>query len=195
MGLPCDPETVETARELLGPQHYEPRHVAATPWRELPALYARLDQGTAMHLALRIMILTIARSGAVLGMRFSEVEDDVWTVPADRMKAKKGKAEPFRIPLSPPALQILALARETAGGDLAFSADRGAHVSKRGTGYALDLLGGPGARTGSARASGPGSRTPTPAPARSRRRSWRTRSGARSSGAMRGAIFWSSAGS
>lgn len=141
MGLPCDPEVIEVARELLGPQHHESAHVAATPWQEVPDLYARLDNGSSMHLALRLLILTAVRSGALAGMRFSEVEGDVWTIPADRMKGRKGKVAPFRVPLSAPALELLAEAREVAPGDLVFPGPRDGAITIRGTRYALDLLG------------------------------------------------------
>ncbi len=57
-------------------------------------------------LALELCILTAARSGEILGMRWDEIDFDkkVWTVPAHRMKAGRE----HRVPLSQRATDILA---------------------------------------------------------------------------------------
>jgi integrase len=71
---------------------------------------------------LEFTILTAARSGEARGARWSEInfERGIWTVPAERMKAKKE----HRVLLSPPAIALLkALERDDAS-DLIF---RGAH--------------------------------------------------------------------
>ncbi|MCG9115321.1 site-specific integrase [Laribacter hongkongensis] len=84
-------------------------HQPAMPWRDIPAFVAehlagaaRFDTTRAM---LEFLILTAARSGEVRGMTWNEVDFDasVWTVPADRMKARL----PHRIPLSDRAVEIL----------------------------------------------------------------------------------------
>jgi integrase len=56
-------------------------------------------------LALRFAILTAARTGEVIGARWSEVEmaAGVWTIPADRMKAGRQ----HRVPLSDAAVDVL----------------------------------------------------------------------------------------
>ncbi len=56
-------------------------------------------------LALRFAILTAARTGEVIGARWSEIDmqEAVWTVPAERMKA----AREHRVPLSDAALDVL----------------------------------------------------------------------------------------
>lgn len=112
MGHECDPFTVEAARHMLGEVRREVVPITATPWQGIPALFAKLDNGGPVHQALRMMILTLVRSSGVRGLRLDEIEGDVWTVPADRMKAKEGKAQPFRVPLSGPALEIVADAAE-----------------------------------------------------------------------------------
>jgi integrase len=55
--------------------------------------------------ALEFVILTAARSGEVLGARWSEIDLEamVWTVPATRIKAGRE----HRVPLSPRALAVL----------------------------------------------------------------------------------------
>jgi integrase len=81
-------------------------HHAAMPYVDVPAFVAELRKREAVAaLALEFAILTAARSGEVLGARWSEVDLDakVWAVPAKRMKAGRE----HRVPLSDPALAIL----------------------------------------------------------------------------------------
>ena len=64
------------------------------------------------------MILTAARTGEVIGARWSEIDllDKTWTVPGDRMKAHRE----HRVPLSARALAILQdmqTARQSDGGN------------------------------------------------------------------------------
>ena len=63
--------------------------------------------------AFEFLTLTAARSGEVRGARWSEIDEDVWIVPGERMKG--GKVH--RVPLSPRALEILEEARERTGGE------------------------------------------------------------------------------
>jgi integrase len=80
-------------------------HFAALSYAELPALMAKLrDQRGVPAAALQFLILTAARSSEVLGARWNEIDGNVWTVPAERMKAGK----PHRVPLSNHAVEILA---------------------------------------------------------------------------------------
>jgi integrase len=69
-------------------------------------------------LALELCILTAARSGEVLGMRWPEIDLDkkIWTVPADRMKAGRE----HRVPLSPRAVTILRQLEKLKAGDFVF---------------------------------------------------------------------------
>jgi integrase len=81
-------------------------HHAAMIYWDVPAFIARLrtfDSVAAM--ALEFCILTAARSGEVYGAKWSEIdlEANVWTVPAGRMKS----AREHRVPLSSRALGIL----------------------------------------------------------------------------------------
>ncbi len=80
-------------------------HHAALPWREIGSFMETLgaENGIAA-LALRFTILTAGRTGEVIGARWSEIdlENKVWTVPAERMKAKKE----HRVPLSAQALAV-----------------------------------------------------------------------------------------
>jgi integrase len=66
------------------------------------ALAKHSDKGAAD--AIRLLLLTGARRGEVLGMRWEDVADGVWSKPASSTKQK----EPHEVPLSAPALQLLA---------------------------------------------------------------------------------------
>ena len=71
------------------------------PYEDVAAFIAKLrEREAASALALELCILTAARSGEILGMRWSEVDFDkkIWTVPANRMKAGRE----HRVPLSSP---------------------------------------------------------------------------------------------
>jgi integrase len=80
-------------------------HFASMPVEEAPAFVQGLlsDKPSTSALALAFLILTACRSGELRGMTWSEVDGDVWTVPAERMKMGKQ----HRAPLSAPALEIL----------------------------------------------------------------------------------------
>ncbi len=82
------------------------QHLAALPIAELPDFLSRLRQRNGIGArALEFAILTAARSGEVRGATWDEIdlEARVWTVPADRMKAKKE----HRVPLSETAIKLL----------------------------------------------------------------------------------------
>jgi integrase len=74
-------------------------HHAALPYAELPTFLASLreQEGIAAR-ALEFLILTAARTGEIIGSRWSEIDllDKTWTVPAARMKAHRE----HRVPLS-----------------------------------------------------------------------------------------------
>lgn len=81
-------------------------HHAALPWGEIGAFMAGLEkQDGVAALALRFAILTAARTGEVIGARWSEIDlqAGLWTVPEGRMKA----AREHRVPLGDAALATL----------------------------------------------------------------------------------------
>jgi integrase len=81
-------------------------HHAALACAELPSFRVELcdKEGIAAR-ALEFAILTAARTGEVIGARWSELDllDKTWTVPTERMKARRE----HRVPLSASALAIL----------------------------------------------------------------------------------------
>ena len=90
-------------------------HFAAMPYAEVADFVAELRRKQEVSAtALEFLILTAARSAEVLGARWDEIDGDVWTVPAERMKSGKE----HRVPLSGRAVVILeSLARK---GDFIF---------------------------------------------------------------------------
>jgi integrase len=81
-------------------------HLDALPYISVSAFMAELraKEGIAAR-ALEFAILTAARSGEILDAQWDEIDIDakLWTVPANRMKAKKE----HRVPLSDRAAEIL----------------------------------------------------------------------------------------
>ena len=111
LGYDVDLQACLKAKALLGGQSREVEHIPALHWRDVPAFYASLCDGTVAHLALRLLILTGVRSNPLRYLREEHISDDVWTVPAALMKARKGKATNFRVPLSPAATEAVRQAR------------------------------------------------------------------------------------
>ena len=96
-------------------------HHAAMAYADVPAFLARLRErqaGSVSALLLEFTILTAARSGEALGMRWEEVDETakVWTVPPARMKA----AREHRVPLSARALDLLGEAKRARTGEFVF---------------------------------------------------------------------------
>ncbi len=104
-------------------------HHPALPFGEVPAFVAKLRNRNAISaLALEFTILTAARAGEVFGATWREIDwdNELWTVPKERMKA--GRLH--RVPLSSRCIEIL-----NSVAALRHSADPGAYVfpgAKRG---------------------------------------------------------------
>lgn len=104
------------------------RNHAALPWKRVGSFWAALAElSGAGSNALRFAILTATRSGEVRGARWREfdLEEGVWTIPADRMKAGKE----HRVPLSRPALELLRNLPRSEETDLAFPNAKGGSLS------------------------------------------------------------------
>jgi integrase len=104
------------------------RHFAALPYQELPALMQELRTRPSIGArALEFAILTAARSNEVNLARWAEIdlEQRVWVIPAERMKAHKE----HRVPLSDAAVSILRQLYATRSSEFAFSFTGGKPVS------------------------------------------------------------------
>lgn len=110
LGLDVDLQAVGKARALLGHTRHVTRNIPSMPWRDVPDFYATLQAPTVVHLALRLLILTGVRSRPLRHIRVEEIDGDVWTLPAESLKGRKGKTEDFRVPLSREALNVIELA-------------------------------------------------------------------------------------
>jgi integrase len=103
-------------------------HHAALPYAELAGFIAALRQQDGIGArVLEFAILTVARTGEVIGARWSEIdlETRLWVIPAERMKAGKE----HRVPLSMPALAILHGMAAIRQGDFVFPGSRGNRLS------------------------------------------------------------------
>jgi integrase len=111
----------------------EVAHLAALPYGELFSFMSelKLQEGLAAR-ALKFTILTVSRSGEVLGAVWDEIDLDrrLWTIPGSRMKAGRE----HRVPLANAALAILRPLYETRGGPLVFP---GARPGRRLTANAM----------------------------------------------------------
>jgi integrase len=88
-------------------------HHAALAYSDVPGFVETLSQtgvSVGARLAFEFLILTASRTNEVLGMMWQEVDDvgRTWTVPAERMKAKRI----HRVPLSPRCVEILDRAKQ-----------------------------------------------------------------------------------
>lgn len=99
---------VDGVAKGLPKQYDRAAHMTALPYADVPAFVARLhggDGGELVRLAFELLIVTVTRTGEVLGARWPEINLDaaVWTIPAERMKA----AREHRVPLAPRCVEIL----------------------------------------------------------------------------------------
>ena len=88
------------------------RHHPALPYSAVPATLASVrgcNADLSTRLAFEFMVLTAARTGEVREARWDEVDLDArsWTIPADRMKARRE----HRVPMSDRAVALLLEAR------------------------------------------------------------------------------------
>lgn len=124
LGLDVDLQAVDKARALLGKSRHQAKHIPSMPWREVPAFYATLGDGTVTHLALRLLILTGLRSKPIRFIHESQIDGDVWTVPGEGMKGRRDATPDFRVPLSSYALAVIDQARRHARGGFLFPGAR-----------------------------------------------------------------------
>lgn len=110
LGLDVDLQATEKAKALLGKSRHQPRHIPAMPWSEVPKFYESLEEPSLSNLAMRLLILTGVRSKPLRFLKLEQIEKDVWTIPGDAMKGRKGATSDFRVPLSQEAHRVVELA-------------------------------------------------------------------------------------
>ncbi|MBV7410324.1 integrase arm-type DNA-binding domain-containing protein [Maritimibacter sp. DP1N21-5] len=114
LGLDVDLQATEKAKALLGKQRHVATNIPALSWQEVPAFYQSLNGGAITELALRLLILTAVRSHPLRFLHIDQISGDIWTIPAEAMKGRKGATSDFRVPLSREALSVIDQARPFA---------------------------------------------------------------------------------
>ena len=99
-----NPADAETQKVLSGKRAPDHKNHGACPYDQVGALLAALPTTIGAEVA-RFATLTGARMNEAIGARWSEIDrvEAVWTIPANRMKAKQAHS----VPLSDAALAIL----------------------------------------------------------------------------------------
>ncbi len=90
----------------LGKQSHQIHHFKAIPYTAIASFMRELKEAEGLGaMALQFTILTVARTSEALNARLDEFDLDkrLWTIPAERMKARKE----HRVPLSQPAIDIV----------------------------------------------------------------------------------------
>ncbi len=123
---PCD-----RIGPVLGPQGDIVQHMRALPHQDVAAavetVRASDSAAPAVRLAFEFLVLTAGRSGEVRLATWDEMDvaGRVWTISAERMKAKRE----HRVPLCGRAVEVLDAARTLGDGDLVFPMRSGKPVA------------------------------------------------------------------
>lgn len=121
LGLEVDLQATMKMRALLGKRRHEVQHIPSLPYKDAPAFYKDLCERTFVAaLALRFLIVTVARTSEVRFATFDEIEDDVWVLTPERTKTGRE----HRVPLTVEALQIVEHARAFGSKKLLFPSAR-----------------------------------------------------------------------
>ncbi len=129
LGLDVDLQATMKARALLGKQRHQVKHIPSMPYTDVSAFYRSLvDMDGVGPLALRLLILTAARTSEIRLATIDEIDGDVWTIPAEHTKSGKE----HRVPLVPEAVRVIRIARARSSGDHLFASARGKPLSDMG---------------------------------------------------------------
>lgn len=129
LGLDVDLQATDKAKALLGKSRHVAKNIPAMAWVDVPGFYESLEEPALTHLALRLLILTGVRSSPLRKIRLEEIDGDIWTIPAEGMKGRKGATEAFRVPLSIEAQRVIDLVRPHARNGYLFPNTRGGVIS------------------------------------------------------------------
>jgi integrase len=117
----------------------EEEHFKALPYQQLGAFMKRLRsvEGQGAR-CLEFAILTAARSTQARGAAWTEIDTEggLWVIPKERMKGNRD----HRVPLSKPALQLLAKQPKIDGTDLVFPGATNKMLSDATLGAVMDRL-------------------------------------------------------
>ncbi|WP_082677580.1 tyrosine-type recombinase/integrase [Ruegeria profundi] len=110
LGLDVDLQATDKAKALLGKSRHQPKHIPAMPWSEVPNFYETLEEPSLSNLAMRLLILTGVRSKPLRFIKTDQISGNVWTIPGEFMKGRKGATSDFRVPLSQESRRVIDLA-------------------------------------------------------------------------------------
>jgi len=97
------------------------KHHKAMPYKDAPAFMDRLrGKDSISARALEFAILTAMRTNETIGATWAEIDGDVWTIPAARMKSGRE----HRVPLSDRALEVLKNMPRERGSKFVFPGSR-----------------------------------------------------------------------
>ncbi|SDE11976.1 Phage integrase family protein [Bradyrhizobium brasilense] len=149
----CDNDPAAIVKQAMAPL-VKGRQPAITDLEEARAMLAKAEAEPAhavTKLALRLLALTVVRPGVIAGTPWTELDainDDIWCVPAARMKLKKDRKTDATydhlVALPSQALDVIAVLKTiTSDGPLAFPNTRHAHkpMSENAMGYLLNRAG------------------------------------------------------
>lgn len=126
LGLDVDLQAAMKTKALLGKQRHTVTHHPSMPYQETAAFYQWLKTKPGVAaLALRFLILTVARTSEIRLATIDEIEGDVWTLAPERTKANIE----HRVPLSDEALEIVEAARKANETPFLFPSYRGKAMS------------------------------------------------------------------
>ena len=126
LGLDVDLQATMKVRALLGKQRHTVEHIPSLPYKDAPAFYQWLkSQSSVSALALRFLILTVARTSEVRFATFDEIKGDVWVLASERTKTGKE----HKVPLTDEALAVVAAARELSDKEFLFPSHKGKPLS------------------------------------------------------------------
>ena len=99
-------------------------HFPCIPWDEVPELLEAIEAnpGGADALTLgglQLLMLTFVRTTELIAADWSEInwKQKVWTIPAERMKGKRGSRKEHLVPLSKQAVEVLNSLHQITGPD------------------------------------------------------------------------------
>lgn len=126
LGLEVDLQAVMKTKALLGKQRHTSTHIPSLPYQKAPDFYQFIcskDSNSAR--ALQFLMLTCTRSGELRFATWSEIDGDIWTIPAERTK----QAKEHRVPLTAEAQRVLQALSAKRACDFIFPAKPGKPMS------------------------------------------------------------------
>ncbi|MDI2112217.1 tyrosine-type recombinase/integrase [Commensalibacter nepenthis] len=122
---------------------YKKKQLSISTLPELQEMMKVIDQQESQpvtKLAYRFLSIVFTRPGEVRGMRWSEIDGDVWTIPAARMKMKRL----HKVYLSRQALEILEVVKRFSGNSPFVFPSHNSHfkpMSENAMGYLINRAG------------------------------------------------------